>query len=284
MGSRRRTCDRPAGSGNGRRETIVKKSFNRNNTEKIMKIENSTALVTGANRGIGRAIVTALVNAGAKKVYAGVRNVDALLSSDPDFLENFKGKVELVALDITKNYQVDLAVEKAYDVQLLINNAGIANYRGFIAADDLASARQEMEVNYFATLAMTRGFAPVLKKNGGGTLVNILSVASLVNLPFLGSYSASKAALHSLTQGVRAELAAQATTVIGVFPGPIDTDLTKGIDMEKGSPEDIALGLLKAIENDQEDVFIDQMAVQFQKDILSDPKSVERQYGEMLPA
>lgn len=249
-----------------------------------MKIENSIALVTGANRGIGRSLVTALVNKGAKKVYAGVRDIDTLLQKNPDFLESFKGKVELVSLDITKNNQVDLAVEKAHDTNLLINNAGIANFSGFIAADDLASARQEMEVNYFATLAMTRAFAPLLKKNGGGTIVNLLSVASLVNFPMLGSYSASKAALFSLTQGVRAELLAQGTTVIGVFPGPIDTDMAKEIDMEKASPEEIALGTLTAIENDQEDVFIDQMAVQFHKDYLSDPKTVERQIGEMLPA
>ncbi len=249
-----------------------------------MKIENAIALVTGANRGIGRALVASLVNKGAKKVYAGVRDIDALLSRDPDYLENFNGKVELVSLDITKKNQLDLAVEKAHDANLLINNAGIANYSGFIAADDLASARQEMEVNYFATLAMIRAFRPVLKKNGGGTIVNLLSVASLVNFPFLGSYSASKAALFSLTQGVRAELSSQGITVIGVFPGPIDTDMAKGIDMEKASPDEIALGTLNAIENDQEDVFIDQMAVQFYKDYLSDPKTVERQIGEMLPA
>jgi len=249
-----------------------------------MKIENTIALVTGTNRGIGRALVAALVNKGARKVYAGVRDIDALLSADPDFLESFKGKVELVSLDITKKNQVDLAAQKAHDTNLLINNAGIANYSGFIAAADLSSARQEMEVNYFATLAMIRAFAPLLKKNGGGAIVNILSVASLVNFPFLGTYSASKAALFSLTQGVRAELAGQSTTVTGVFPGPIDTDMAKGIEMDKASPGEIALGTLNAVENGQEDVFIDQMAVQFHKDFLSDAKSVERQIGEMLPA
>ncbi len=248
-----------------------------------MKIKDSIALVTGTNRGIGRSLITALVNAGAKKVYAGIRDVGTLINNEPHFLESFKGKVEPVSLDITKKNQVDSAVEKAYDVNLLINNAGIANFAGFIAADDLASARQEMEVNYFATLAMIRGFAPVLKKNGGGTIVNILSVASLVNFPMLGSYSASKAALFSLTQGVRAELAAQGTTVTGVFPGPIDTDMGKDIELEKASPDEIAIGTLKAIENGQEDVFIDEMAVQFQQGLLSDPKAVEKQCGEMLP-
>ncbi len=249
-----------------------------------MEIKDSIALVTGTNRGIGRALVTALVNAGAKKVYAGMRDVDTFNNNDPHFIESFEGKVVPVALDITKKNQVDFAVKTAYDVNLLINNAGIANYSGLIAADDLASARQEMEVNFFATLTMIRGFAPVLKKNGGGAIVNILSVASLVNFPILGSYSASKAALYSLTQGVRAELAEQGTTVTGVFPGPIDTDMAKGIDLEKASPDEIAQGTLKAVEIGQEDVFIDQMAVQFQKDFLSDPKSVERQCGKMLPA
>ena len=248
-----------------------------------MKIEDSIALVTGSNRGIGLALVTALVNGGAKKVYAGMRNVDQFKNSDSHFLESFKGKVEPVSLDITKKNQVDSAVKKAYDVQLLINNAGIANFSGFIAAEDLTSARQEMEVNYFATLAMIRGFAPVLKKNGGGTIVNILSVASLVNFPMLGSYSASKAALFSLTQGVRAELAAQGTTVTGIFPGPIDTDMGKDIDMEKASPDTLAQGTLDGIEKGEEDIFIDEMAVQFKQGLLSDPKAVERQCAEMLP-
>lgn len=249
-----------------------------------MKIENTIALVTGANRGIGRALVAALVNKGAGKVYAGVRDIDALLNDNPGFIESFKGKVELVPLDITKKNQVDLAAEKAHDTNLLINNAGIANYSGLIAADDLSSARQEMEVNYFATLTMIRAFAPLLKKNGGGAIVNILSVASLVNFPLLGSYSASKAALFSLTQGIRAELAGQGTTVTGVFPGPIDTDMAKEIEMDKGSPEEIALGTLNSIENGEEDVFIDAMAIQLRQDYWSDPKSVERQCGEMLPA
>ncbi|GJL79180.1 MAG: short-chain dehydrogenase [Nitrospinaceae bacterium] len=249
-----------------------------------MKIEDSITLVTGANRGIGRALVTALATAGAQKIYAGMRDVETFKRNHPDIFDSFQGKVEPLALDITKKNQVDFAVEKAYDVNLLINNAGIANYSGLIAADDLSSARQEMEVNYFATLSMIRGFAPVLKKNGGGAIVNILSVASLVNFPLLGSYSASKAALYSLTQGVRAELAAQGTAVTGVYPGPIDTDMARGIDMKKASPDKIALGTLDAIEKGEEDAFIDQMAVEIRQGLLSDPKSVERQCGEMLPA
>lgn len=248
-----------------------------------MNIKDSIALVTGSNRGIGRALITALANAGAKKVYAGMRDIEAFTQSNPQFFDNFQGRVIPLSLDITKNNQINSAVLKAHDINLLINNAGIANYSGLIAADDLSSARQEMEVNYFATLAMIRGFAPVLKKNGGGAIVNLLSVASLVNFPVLGSYSASKAALYSLTQGIRAELTIQGTQVMGVFPGPIDTDMAKGIDMEKASPDEIAQGTLRGIENGEEDLFIDAMAVQMQQGLLSDPKSVERQCGEMLP-
>jgi short-subunit dehydrogenase len=248
-----------------------------------MKIKDSIALVTGTNRGIGRSLVTALANAGANKVYAGMRDVDAFIQSNPQFFDSFQGTVIPLSLDITKNGQIDSAVLKARDINLLLNNAGVANYSGLIAASDLSSARQEMEVNYFATLAMIRGFAPVLKKNGGGAIVNLLSVASLVNFPMLGSYSASKAALYSLTQGIRAELAAQGTAVMGVFPGPIDTDMGKGIDMEKASPDDIALGTLKGIENGEEDIFIDEMAVQLRENYWANPKSVERQCGEMLP-
>lgn len=248
-----------------------------------MKIKNSIALVTGTNRGIGRSLVTALASAGAKKVYAGMRDVDTFNQNNPDFFDNFQGRVIPLTLDITKNNQIDSALQKTKDVNLLINNAGIANYSGLIAADDLSSARQEMEVNYFATLALIRAFAPALKKNGGGAIVNLLSVASLVNFPMLGSYSASKAALYSLTQGIRAELANQGTQVMGVFPGPIDTDMAKNIDMEKASPDEIAKGTLNGIENGVEDIFIDAMAVQLRENYWADPKSVERQCGEMLP-
>ncbi|MGV7222644.1 MAG: SDR family NAD(P)-dependent oxidoreductase [Nitrospinales bacterium] len=183
-----------------------------------MKIANSTALVTGANRGIGKAYVLSLLKQGAKKVYACMRDVEAFKKSFAENLETYKDVLELIPLDITKPDQVAAAVAKASDVDILINNAGIANYTGFISEKNLASARQEMEVNYFGTLSVIRAFAPVLKNNGGGAIVILNSVASLANFPALGTYSASKAALFSLTQGVRAELTAQGTQVIGVYP------------------------------------------------------------------
>jgi len=248
-----------------------------------MKIKDSIAFVTGTNRGIGKSYVKALLDHGAKKVYAGMRDVGAFNQIASQWPEKLRGKVEPVAIDITHEDQIKSAVAQAGDIDLLINNAGIANFAGLISADNLDAARQEMEVNYFGTLMMNRAFAPVLKKNGGGALVNILSVASLGNFPVLGSYSASKAALHSLTQGIRAELAAQGTQVFGVFPGPIETDMAKDFDMEKSSPDEISDGTLKAIEQDEEDIFIDPMAVQFRKDYFADPKALEAQLSTFLP-
>ncbi len=248
-----------------------------------MKIKDSVAFVTGSNRGIGKSYITALLNQGAKKVYAGMRDAGAFSAIAAEWPQEHRGKVEPVAIDITNEGHIRSALTKAGDVTLLINNAGIANFTGLISADNLDSARQEMEVNYFGTLRITRAFAPVLKKNGGGALVNVLTVASLVNFPVLGSYSASKAALHSLTQGIRAELAAQGTQVFGVFPGPIETDMAKNFDMEKSSPDLIAEGTLSAIEQGKEDIFIDPMAVQFRKDYFADPKALEAQLANFLP-
>ena len=248
-----------------------------------MKIANSTALVTGANRGIGKAYVSTLLKQGAKKVYACMRDVEAFKKSYADNLETYRDVIELIPLDITNGDQIANAVAKAGDVDLLINNAGIANYTGLISEDTLDSARQEMEVNYFGTLAMVRAFAPVLKKNGGGAIVILNSVASLANFPALGSYSASKAALFSLTQGVRAELTAQGTQVVGVYPGPIDTDMAKDFPGDKATPEETAEGTLTAIEVGEEEAFIDVFAKQFQTDYNTNPLGLAKQFAEMLP-
>ncbi len=248
-----------------------------------MKIKNSTALVTGANRGIGKAYVQALIKQGAKKVYAAMRDIETFKKSSSECLEKHKDVVELIPLDITSENQIASAAKKAEDIDLLVNNAGIANFSGLIAEENLSSARNEMEVNYFGTLSMIRAFAPTLKKNGGGAIVNVLSIASLVNIPVLGSYSASKAALYSLTQGVRAELAHQGTHVLGVFPGPIATDMAKDFPMEKSSPEETAIGTLHAIEDKQEDIFVDAFARQFQKDFQDNPIAIAKQFAEMLP-
>ncbi len=244
-----------------------------------MKIKDSIVFVTGANRGIGRAFVELLLEFGAKNIYATVRNpADTATFSHMD-----TSRVEPVILDVTKPDMVRAAGESHDDVTLLINNAGIAKFAGLISDATGEAARAEMETNYFGTLNMVRAFAPVLAANGGGAMVNMASIASFVNFPVLGSYSASKAAVHSLVQGVRAELAAQGTHVVGVYPGPVDTRMAEPFPLEKAAPEDVARKILKALENGDEDVYPDRMSIDLHAGLTGNPKAVERQVGEMLP-
>ena len=215
-----------------------------------MDIGQSVALVTGANRGIGEAFVEALLDAGAARVYAAARNVEALedlVAKDPE-------RIVPLALDITDEAQVKAAAERASDVNLLVNNAGTAQFVGFLAAPDLDAARLDMETNYFGTLAMFRAFAPVLKANGGGATVTLGSIVSHVNFPLVASYSASKAAAHSLIQGMRSELRAQGTHVVGVYPGPVDTRMAEELPVDGVPPRQIADAALKAVVDGVEDV------------------------------
>lgn len=238
-------------------------------------IQGRTALVTGANRGIGAAIVDALVAAGAAKVYAAARNLDDLAP-----LTARHGKrVVALRLDVTAPAQIAAAVAAAPDVQLLVNNAGVAAHAGGAFTDPkwISAGRQEMEVNYFGTFAVTQAFAPVLAKNGGGAITNIASVASLVNFALLASYSASKAAAHSLTQATRAMLKGQGTQVFGVYPGPIDTRMAEGIPFDKTSPADATRAIVAGIEAGTEEIFPDPMSQGMGASYFANPKETERQ-------
>jgi NAD(P)-dependent dehydrogenase (short-subunit alcohol dehydrogenase family) len=211
-----------------------------------MKIEGSVALVTGANRGIGPAFSRALLARGAAKVYAGVRR--------PEDVE--EPGLEPLRLDVTDHEQIASAARTASDATIVINNAGIQAGPSLLEGS-LDGARQELEVNYLGTWAVSRAFAPVLASHGGGALVNMLSVASWrANNRFPG-YAASKSAQWSLTNALRVALREQGTLVVGVHAGYVDTDATAEIDAPKADPAEVAAQTMDAIERDEPEVLVD---------------------------
>lgn len=217
-----------------------------------MKIENSVVLVTGANRGIGLAFTQALLARGARKVYAAARNPATVTQAG----------VTAIQLDVTNPDDIAAAVKNASDVTLVINNAGIAQPGGFLAHESEAVTRRIFETNVFGMLSMSKAFAPVLKANGGGALLNVLSVASWVNDGALAAYSASKSAAWSLTNALRHELASQNTRVLGLHMAYVDTDLTRGFDVPKTSPEDIVQRALDGLEAGADEVLADALTQQ----------------------
>jgi NAD(P)-dependent dehydrogenase (short-subunit alcohol dehydrogenase family) len=213
-----------------------------------MKISNTVALVTGANRGIGLAFTRELLARGARKVYGGAR--------DPASIKH--PGVQALRLDVTKPDEVLSAAAHAPDVALLINNAGVSHQGGFLARDSEEVARRQLETNFFGTLRVTKAFAPILSANGGGALLNVLSVASWVNYGLLAAYSASKAAAWSLTNSLRYELAAQKTQVLALHMGFVDTDLASEIDAPKTSADEIVKRALDALESGLEEALADE--------------------------
>jgi len=242
-------------------------------------VADAVALVTGANRGIGTAFVTGLLAAGAQRVYAAARDPQMLAA-----LAQSDVRVIPIALDITNDVSVQEAAARLIDIDLVVNNAGVALGARLIAAADLSAARQEMEVNYFGLLRMCRAFAPVLARNGGGTLINVLSILARVASPAVGSYSASKASALSLTQAVRAELQAQGTRVIGVLPGYVDTDMAQRVTAPKIQPSEVVRATLDALQTDQDEVYPGEAATQIAAWLLQNPKAVERQFAQSVAA
>ena len=215
-----------------------------------MKIENAVVLITGANRGIGLAFARELLARGARKVYAGAR--------DPASITPQAG-VQALRLDVNHPGEVAAAAALAQDVTLVINNAGIAQPGGFLAADSEEVARRIFETNFFGVLRVSQAFAPILSANGGGALLNVLSVASWVNGGELAAYSASKSAAWSLTNALRNELAGQKTQVLGLHMAYVDTDLTRGFDVPKTSPEQIVKRALNGLESGLDEVLADEL-------------------------
>lgn len=239
-----------------------------------MRIENSTALVTGANRGIGRALVGALLDAGARKVYAAARDISKL---EP---VRALGPSRIVALklDVTDGADIASAARLARDVTILVNNAGVLDMGALLQAS-VETIERIFDTNVYGPLALARDFAPIIEANGGGAIVNILSVVALASMPALAAYNASKAAAWSMTQSLRADLSGKRISVHGVFPGPIDTDMAAGIELAKTSPEDAARAIVAGVNAGDEDIFPDPMAGQVYELWRRDHKAVEKQFA-----
>lgn len=235
-------------------------------------IAGAIALVTGANRGIGKALVEGLIKAGAKKVYAGARNVETLRPLQIELGD----RVVTLRLDVTSEADVAAAAKAAGDATLIFNNAGVANYSTGLGEADLQHAQSEMDVNYFGVLRMMRAFTPVFERQGGGAFINVASILSMVNFASFGTYSASKAAVWSLSIGLRGLLAGRNIRVVTVHPGPVDTDMAAGIEMEKATPQDVTQAILDGLANGAEEIFPDPMARDLYQQWRADHKAVER--------
>ena len=244
-----------------------------------MKIEGSVVLLTGANSGIGGALVSELIRRGAARIYLGVRDI-ASLQPLPT------GRSELVplTLDVTKPEQIADAARIASDITLLINNAGVAAYSGALSAKDAASARQEMEVNYFGVLSLVQALRDTPAFRKGGAIVNLLSVLSLVTLPLAGTYSASKAAALSLTRTLRAELKSRGVQVLGVLPVQVETRMGRSMPEPRLTPEEVASGALDALETGEEEVFPGALSQRAADAFRTDPSAMQANMSNLVHA
>jgi NAD(P)-dependent dehydrogenase (short-subunit alcohol dehydrogenase family) len=226
-----------------------------------MKLDNATVLVTGANRGIGLAFAKAALARGARKVYAAARNPGAITLPG----------VTPLRLDVTSADDVAAAARAAGDAALVINNAGVAATGSFTSPDAEDVLRRHFETNVLGVLRVSQAFAPVLARNGGGALLNVASIASWISSPLLANYAVSKAAVWSLSNGLRNDLRAQGTQVLTLHMGFVDTDLTHGIDMPKSTPEAIVARAFDALEAGAEEVLADEMTQQVKQALSADP-------------
>ncbi len=233
-----------------------------------MNIIGSVALVTGSNRGIGRRFVTQLLERGASKVYATARRPE---------LVDIDG-VEILPLDITDDASVAAAAAAASDVTLLINNAGIAT-TGSLLTDDLSDVRREMDTHFWGNLAMMRAFAPIIERNGGGTIVNVLSALSWFAYPGSGGYATAKAAEWNLTNSVRLELRTAGITVQGLHLGAADTDIMAGYEGPMVDPADVARASLDGVEAGAFEVVVDEWSALVKASLAQAPEAFYAQVG-----
>ena len=230
-------------------------------------IKGSVVFITGATGAIAQALISALTARGAAKIYAAARDISSLAAS---------GDLVPIKMDVTSDDEVAKAAAAATDVTLLINNAGVNHNTSFMTAPDLKIAKEEIEANYLAPLRVTRAFAPALIANHGAVL-NLLTILARVNLPFMGSYCASKAAGLSLTQGLRGELGPKGVRIAAALPGAVDTRMTAGLPIPKMTPADAATEILDGFEAGEEEIYVGEMARGLAQGLAHDPKAVERQ-------
>ena len=236
-----------------------------------MTIADGAVLVTGANRGIGQALVEEALRRGAKRVYAGTRQP----------LAHLDGRVTPLILDVTNAAQIQAAVERVESLDILINNAGLALYDDL---SDRAALEQHLAVNLFGTYGVTQAFLPLLTRSQGA-IVNVLSLAAFANLPFTPTYSISKAAALSLSQSLRALLAGRGLRVHVVLPGPVDTDMSRYLDIPKASPESVARAIFDGVEKGEEEIFPDPMSEPLAEGWRgSAAKALERQFAAYVEA
>lgn len=233
-----------------------------------MSLENKVVLVSGANKGIGAATVRELLAAGAGKIYACARRLESL----PDFGD---ARIVPLQLDINDENSVQSALLAASDVDVLVNNAGTGTFSNFVTSP-LEEIDRDIQTNYYGTLRMVRAFTPNMIERGSGSIVNVISIVGLAAASVLSGYSASKAALHSMTHSLRGSLRKHGITVIGIYPGPVDTDLARDVPMEKVTPEHAAKNIVLGIVNGETHIFPDPIALQIEHLWANDGRQLEQ--------
>lgn len=244
-----------------------------------MKVEGCIAIVTGGNRGIGLGFVEELLDAGAKRVYVASRKLadgEAIAKRDPD-------RIKAIQLDVTKAGEIAAAANACGDVDLVVNNAGAFCHATLLGADDMSGMRQEIETNYIGVVAMCRAFAPILKENGGGAIVNVLSAGGIIAVPNMGGYSPSKFAARAASDCMRAELEPQGTHVAALIVGSVDTRMAAHVTwQEKSSPRDIGKAGILAVEQNIDEHDTDAHSVSVRAFLARDPHTIKRSMAKAL--